>query len=103
MHAKGETVGFVGLGRMGRPMATNLVRAGYRLVVRDADRDVERRFAEEFGADASGREATVFAAAGAVITMLPDGGVVQDALLADGIADVLSAGAVVVDMSSSSP
>ena len=42
-----ETVGFIGLGRMGRPMAANLARAGYELVVRDADRDVERRFAEE--------------------------------------------------------
>jgi 3-hydroxyisobutyrate dehydrogenase len=38
-----------------------------------------------------------------VITMLPDGRVVQDAILGDRIADVLSGGAVVVDMSSSSP
>ena len=45
-----EKVGFVGLGRMGRPMATNLIRAGYDLVVRDADPDVERRVAEERGA-----------------------------------------------------
>ena len=44
-----ETVGFIGLGRMGRPMATNLAQAGYELVVRDADRDVERQFAEENG------------------------------------------------------
>ena len=67
-----ETVGFIGLGRMGRPMATNLARAGYELVVRDADRDVELRFAEETGA-VPGRDASAFAAAGAVITMLPDG------------------------------
>jgi 3-hydroxyisobutyrate dehydrogenase len=97
-----ETVGFIGLGRMGRPMATNLTRAGYELVVRDAGRDVERRFAEEAGAG-PGREASAFAAAGVVITMLPDGAVVQDAVLGDGIADALSHGAVVVDMSSSSP
>ena len=50
-----------------------------------------------------GREASAFEAAGAVITMLPDGAVVQDAVLGDGIADALSHGAVVVDMSSSSP
>ena len=103
MDANGETVGFVGLGRMGWPMATNLARAGYQLVVRDADRDVELRFADELGAGASGREATAFATTGVLITMLPDGRVVQDAMLGDGIADALPGGAVVVDMSSSSP
>jgi 3-hydroxyisobutyrate dehydrogenase len=103
MKGNREKVGFVGLGRMGWPMAANLVRAGYQLVVRDADRDVERRFADEFGATGSVREATVFAGADVVITMLPDGRVVQDAILGDRIADVLSGGAVVVDMSSSSP
>jgi len=97
-----ETVGFVGLGRMGWPMAANLIRAGYELVARDADRDVERRFGEELGAR-PGREATAFAAAGVVVTMLPDGRAVQDAVLGDGIADVLPSGGVVVDMSSSSP
>jgi 3-hydroxyisobutyrate dehydrogenase len=40
---------------------------------------------------------------GVVITMLPDGRVVQDAVLGDGIAGALGGGAVVVDMSSSSP
>ena len=78
------------------------MRAGYELVVRDADRDVEQRFADQPGAT-SGREAAAFADAGVVITMLPDGRVVQDALLKDGIAEALAAGAVVVDMSSSSP
>jgi 3-hydroxyisobutyrate dehydrogenase len=102
MDANGERVGFVGLGRMGWPMATNLLRAGYELVVRDADPDVEMRFAEQPGA-VSGRESSAFAAARVVITMLPDGRVVQDAVLGDGIADVLAAGAVVIEMSSSSP
>jgi 3-hydroxyisobutyrate dehydrogenase len=102
MDANGETVGFVGLGRMGWPMAANLARAGYPLVVRDADRDVELRFADEHGAE-PGREANAFASAGVVITMLPDGRVVQDAILGDGISDALSGGSVVVDMSSSSP
>jgi 3-hydroxyisobutyrate dehydrogenase len=102
MEANGETVGFVGLGRMGWPMASGLARAGYRLVVRDANRDVELRFADELGA-VDGREVSAFATAGVVITMLPDGRVVQDAILRDGIADVLAGATVVVDMSSSSP
>jgi 3-hydroxyisobutyrate dehydrogenase len=93
-----ETVGFIGLGRMGWPMAANLRQAAYELVVRDADHDVERRSAEELGAS-PGRDATAFAAAGVVVTMLPDGRAVKDAVLNDGIADVLSSGAVVVDMS----
>ncbi len=102
-HESGrETVGFVGLGRMGRPMANNLLRAGYELVVRDVDRDVELRFADQ-PAVMSGREVAAFANAGVVITMLPDGRVVQDAVLKDGIANALASGAVVVDMSSSSP
>jgi 3-hydroxyisobutyrate dehydrogenase len=102
MDANGETVGFVGLGRMGCPMAANLARAGYPLVVRDADRDVELRFADEHGA-LPAAEAKAFGSAGVVITMLPDGRVVQDAILGDGIADELAGGSVVVDMSSSSP
>jgi 3-hydroxyisobutyrate dehydrogenase len=97
-----ETLGFVGLGRMGWPMATNLRRAGYELVVRDADRDVELRFAKQCGA-VPGEDAAAFEAVGVVITMLPDGRVVQDAVLNEGIADVLAGGTVVVDMSSSSP
>lgn len=79
-----------------------LIRAGYGLVALDVDRDAERRFVDEFGA-ASGRDASAFAAAGVVITMLPDGRAVQDALLGEGIADALVMGTVVVDMSSSSP
>ena len=96
------TIGFIGVGRMGRPMATNLVGAGYELIVRDADRVAEQRFADQVGG-VSGRDVSAFAAAGVVITMLPDGRVVQDAVLGDGIADALAGGAVVVDMSSSSP
>jgi 3-hydroxyisobutyrate dehydrogenase len=101
-EARRDTVGFIGLGRMGWPMATNLLLAGYQLIARDADREVELRFADRLGAVA-GREATAFSAADVVITMLPDGGVVQDALLRDGIADALSSRTVVIDMSSSSP
>jgi 3-hydroxyisobutyrate dehydrogenase len=102
LEAPRDTVGFVGLGRMGWPMATNLVRAAYRLIVRDADPDVERRFAEESGATAA-TDASAFADARVVITMLPDGRAVQDAVLRGGIADSLAPGTVVLDMSSSSP
>ena len=42
-------VGVVGLGRMGRPMAANLVRAGFPTVGFDLDPDVTRAFSAEFG------------------------------------------------------
>jgi 3-hydroxyisobutyrate dehydrogenase len=97
-------VGFVGLGNMGWPMAHNLSAAGLQLVVRDADPEVEQRFAGEHGARIA-RSAADFGDAAVVVTMLPDERVVADAVLAwdGGIAAALEPGAVVVDMSSSNP
>jgi 3-hydroxyisobutyrate dehydrogenase len=97
------TVGFVGLGNMGWPMAANLHAAGLSLVVRDADAARQARFtAEHPGALAAGSP-DAFTAAGLVVTMLPDGAVVSDALLGWGIAAALRPGALVVEMSSSDP
>jgi 3-hydroxyisobutyrate dehydrogenase len=99
-----ERVGFVGLGNMGWPMAHNLAEAGLDLVVRDANAEVQERFASEHGARAA-QGAADFAEAGVVVTMLPDERVVADAVLTwdGGIAAALPAGAVIVDMSSSNP
>ncbi|HVW19542.1 MAG TPA: NAD(P)-dependent oxidoreductase [Solirubrobacteraceae bacterium] len=99
-----SVVGFVGLGNMGRPMARNLRRADFEVVVFDVDTDVSAAFADEFGGTVAVGPAD-FAPAEIVVTMLPDGKVVADAILeADGgIASGLVAGAVVVDMSSSNP
>lgn len=97
------TVGFVGLGNMGRPMAANLHAAGFPLVVRDADADRMRAFTDAcpgaVGADRPG----AFESASIVVTMLPDGGTVANALLDWGIAEALAPGAVVIDMSSADP
>jgi 3-hydroxyisobutyrate dehydrogenase len=97
------TVGFVGLGNMGWPMAANLHAAGFSLVVRDADAAREASFAAGHpGALAAGSPGA-FAAAGLVVTMLPNGAIVSDALLGWGIAAALPPGALVVEMSSSDP
>jgi len=97
------TVGFVGLGNMGWPMAANLHAAGFSLVVRDADAARQASFAAEYpGAQAAGSP-DAFAAAGLVVTMLPNGSIVHDALLGWGIAAALEPGALVVEMSSSDP
>jgi 3-hydroxyisobutyrate dehydrogenase len=99
-----STVGFIGLGRMGWPMAHNLATAGFTMVVHDADNDLARRFAAEHDAVAATCAAD-FARADAVVTMLPNGRIVQDSILqwTGGVASFLSDGAVIIDMSSSSP
>jgi 3-hydroxyisobutyrate dehydrogenase len=97
-------VGFVGLGRMGWPMASNLAKAGAALVVHDANGDVSAAFAREHGATAASAPED-FAGVSRAITMLPDDRVVQEALLRweGGIASAMGSGAVIVDMSSSNP
>jgi 3-hydroxyisobutyrate dehydrogenase len=97
-------VGFVGLGNMGRPMARNLAAAGFPLTVRDTDPEREESFAAEHGCTV-GRAPEAFANADAVVTMLPDDRDVREAIMEweGGIGPALSAGAVVVDMSSSNP
>jgi 3-hydroxyisobutyrate dehydrogenase len=95
-------IGFVGLGNMGAPMARNLARAGFALVVRDLDPERQQEIAVELAATPADGPAA-FADADAVVTMLPTSREVRDVLLGWGLADALPEGAVVVDMSSSSP
>lgn len=98
------TVGFVGLGHAGWPMSENLLAAGYRLIVRDADPERERRFAAEHGCPSSEGDPARLAGVDVLITMLPNGDVVRDVLLGeDGVARQLQRGTVIVDTSSSDP
>lgn len=96
-------IGFIGLGIMGRPMSRNLMKAGYSLVVYD----VVGPAVDEIVAAGAGRGSSssdVASRAGTVITMLPDGPEVEQAILGEG--GVLAGarpGAIVVDMSSISP
>jgi len=96
------TIGFVGLGNMGWPMARNLHNAGLRLVVRDIAAPVQERFAAEHPGVTAAKSPAAFAAADIVVTMLPNGAVVQDALLHwdGGIGRSLRPGALVIEMSS---
>jgi len=98
------TIGFVGLGNMGWPMARNVRQAGHPVVVYDMDAARAPRFVEEFGGVAAHAPAD-FAGVSVLITMLPDGAAVAQAVLEwdGGIAAALTAGSVVIDMSSSSP
>ncbi len=97
------TIGFVGLGNMGWPMAGNLYAAGFPLVVRDAAADRQAAFAGGHPGVTAAAGPGAFAAADIVITMLTDGTVVADALLGWGIAAALRPGALVLEMSSADP
>src|SRR5512138_2462369 len=95
-------VGFVGLGIMGTPMAANLIKGGHELFLYSRSR-VPQSLVEAGGkACASGKE--VAERADIVITMVPDTPHVEAALFGDnGVAQGLTKGKTVVDMSSISP
>lgn len=107
MGAPRGTVGLVGLGMMGFPMAHRLHEAGCRLVVHDAASAACERFTREHPGSAAAGSIAGLRDAGVVITMLPSSDVVDAVVLGDGaspgLAVVLARGAVVVDMSSSQP
>jgi 3-hydroxyisobutyrate dehydrogenase len=101
-------IGFIGVGQMGLPMARNLVRAGYRVAAHDTNADALRRACDATGAEGPGSLKAMSEACDAVITMLPDGNAVRAVVLgADSGGDSLLAGlprgAILIDMSSSSP
>ena len=94
-------IGFIGLGIMGRPMALNLKAAGHALIVPD-----RKSLTEELRAAATvvGDAAAVAEAAEVVILMVPDTPDVERVLFgAHGVAEGLTAGKLVIDMSSISP
>lgn len=97
------TVGFVGLGNMGWPMARNLHAAGFGLIVRDVDAAKQDAFAAEHPGVAVAASPDSFSAAGIVVTMLPNGAIVRDVMLRWGVGAALRAGALLVEMSSSDP
>jgi 2-hydroxy-3-oxopropionate reductase len=97
-----SNVGFVGLGIMGKPMAANLQAAGHKLFLYDVVAIPQNLIAAGAVGCKSGKE--VAAAADIVIIMVPDTPHVGAALFGkDGIAEGLSKGKTVVDMSSISP
>ena len=97
------TVGFVGLGIMGRPMLRNLLKAGYTVVAYDRNGEkLDAAVAD--GAQCGASNADVGARAPIVVTMLPDGPEVEEAVLgADGVLSGSKAGSLIIDMSSISP
>ncbi len=98
-----ENVGFIGLGTMGRPMASNLVKAGCRLTVYDIDGAAVETLVSQ-GALAAGSAREVAEASDVIISMLPAS---QHSMAAafgpDGYIAGLAKGATVIDMSTIDP
>ncbi len=98
-----ETIGFIGLGVMGRPMAAHVLAKGHALVVHNRSRGAVDTLVAA-GATAEATPAGVAARASIVITMVPDTPDVEAVIAGPhGVLETLKPGAVVIDMSSISP
>src|SRR5438477_5275047 len=96
------TIGFIGLGIMGKPMALNLLKGGHALFLASRSGVASELVAAGGTVCANGAE--VARKGDVVITMVPDTPDVEQVLFGShGVADGLSKGKVVVDMSSISP
>src|SRR5829696_9397393 len=98
-----EKVGFVGLGIMGKPMARNLMQAGYELVVHNRTTEKAEKLASE-GATAAGSPREVAEESCIVVTMLPGPPEVEEVVAGEeGLLEGAREGSLIVDMSTSSP
>jgi 3-hydroxyisobutyrate dehydrogenase-like beta-hydroxyacid dehydrogenase len=97
------SVGFVGLGTMGAPMAANLQKAGYQLVVNDSRRDAGVRHVEA-GAIWAATPRELAQQCGVVFTCLPNLAAIEAvALGVDGLITGMREGSAFFEMSTNSP
>ena len=98
-----QVIGFVGLGIMGRPMARNLLQAGYSLVVHSRSRGPVDEIAQA-GAKVGTSSRDVAAQCDVLITMLPNSPDVEQVVLGrDGVIEGARPGMILLDMSTISP
>jgi 2-hydroxy-3-oxopropionate reductase len=96
-------IGFIGLGIMGRPMAANLLAAGYQVAVANRSRDAVHALAAQ-GATAADTPAAAARGADVVITMLPDSPDVAEVVAGrGGVLEAAEPGTLLIDMSTISP
>jgi 2-hydroxy-3-oxopropionate reductase len=95
-------IGFIGLGIMGRPMAKNLIKAGYKLIVYDKFAKPDDVIA--LGAEKASSNKETASKSDVIITMLPNSPHVKEAILGpSGVIEGIKSGSIVVDMSSIAP
>ncbi|GAA3884368.1 NAD(P)-dependent oxidoreductase [Leifsonia kafniensis] len=96
------TIGFIGLGNMGTPMASRLIAAGHTVIGFDLAESARARLTEA-GGRAVGSPTEAIAGVDVLILMLPNSAIVEDVILAPEALKALSSTTVIVDMSSSEP
>jgi 4-hydroxybutyrate dehydrogenase/sulfolactaldehyde 3-reductase len=88
---------------MGRPMASNLCRKGFRLIVHDVNRDAVAEL-ESLQSTGAKSVAEVGASSGIIVTMLPNSAVVEQVVAGSGgIVEHAKTGSLIMDMSTVSP
>ena len=98
-----KKIGFIGLGIMGKPMARNLLKAGYSLTVYDIVPDKVKDVVEA-GAEAGSSSKDVAEKSKVVITMLPNSPDVKEAVLGkNSVLEGAKPGTILIDMSSIAP
>ena len=98
-----QPIGFIGLGNMGLPMATNLIDAGYKLKVYNRTAEKAQPLVEK-GAELADSPADAIVTGGIVITMLPNDRVVENVFLLDnGVLEKLGEEGIHLSMSTLSP
>jgi 2-hydroxy-3-oxopropionate reductase len=98
-----KTIGFVGLGIMGKPMAQNLIKAGYPLIVYDIIQDKVDQVVVA-GAKAATSCKDVARQSDVIVVMVPDSPQVEEVMLGpNSVLDGLKPNSIVIDMSSISP
>lgn len=96
-------IGFIGLGIMGKPMARNLIKAGYKLVLYNRTREKEKELLE-LGAESAQNPKEITEKSDIIITMLPDSPDVENVILGkNGVIEGLQKDKIVIDMSSIAP
>ena len=98
------SIGFVGVGSMGWPMASLLHKAGYALTIYDADSKRAEQFVKEIGGQTAATCQALAKQAEVIITILPTSAIVQSVLEGpDGVLAGVQKGTVIVDMTSGVP
>jgi 3-hydroxyisobutyrate dehydrogenase-like beta-hydroxyacid dehydrogenase len=97
-----DTIGFIGLGNLGLPMATNLLHAGYSLAVYNRTASKAASLVAQ-GARLASRPVEAVTAGGIVVTILWDDASVENTVMSDGFLKKLGTGGIHISMSTVSP
>ena len=105
MPASKPTVGFIGVGNMGWPMAASLVKAGFAVLINDSRREVANNFVQQHGGTAPDTLQQLAAGSDVIVTMLPTSVIVEHVLTGgdDNVFAGMKPGTIVIEMSSGVP